>query len=389
MKDIKKLALGSVSDLYNKDSNITWRDDLNKIKMPEYKSVSDLLKSDYASNNLVRQLAELQKNAIIPSYKEHMANLQKQLRIGQLAQEQIARFNLQSIVSDSIRKQFENMPKLAGIGNEFRKHIDILQKQAQAFSTHDANKHIQMLRKQAEIAMPLRNQFEMLNKQAGLNNMQAMLNELRKNVTHKIDLNNEIKELLNQYTQAQKASFHQIMEQGLSTIAQAYIEGAIETSHTESDAQDKGLNKSSSTFIDSFKALPSPVQTFLLWILCQVFLGAITDYAKEKTLSQIYGMESYILSLNEDKPISKQKLTQENKDIQWEDLNNFRAITGDNVRLHVSPSLNSEVIECIGKNTIVAILDKKDRQWLFVQVKSGDEFITGWITRTYTKPLKA
>ncbi|WP_246769651.1 hypothetical protein [Escherichia sp. E2593] len=149
------------------------------------------------------------------------------------------------------------------------------------------------------------------------------------------------------------------MEQGLSTIAQAYIEGAIETSHTESDAQDKGLNKSSSTFIDSFKALPSPVQTFLLWILCQVFLGAITDYAKEKTLSQIYGMESYILSLNEDKPISKQKLTQENKDIQWEDLNNFRAITGDNVRLHVSPSLNSEVIECIGKNTIVAILDKK------------------------------
>ncbi|RZN37308.1 hypothetical protein FEK48_23625 [Escherichia sp. E2593] len=389
VKDIKKLALGSVSDLYNKDSNITWRDDLNKIKMPEYKSVSDLLKSDYASNNLVRQLAELQKNAIIPSYKEHMANLQKQLRIGQLAQEQIARFNLQSIVSDSIRKQFENMPKLAGIGNEFRKHIDILQKQAQAFSTHDANKHIQMLRKQAEIAMPLRNQFEMLNKQAGLNNMQAMLNELRKNVTHKIDLNNEIKELLNQYTQAQKASFHQIMEQGLSTIAQAYIEGAIETSHTESDAQDKGLNKSSSTFIDSFKALPSPVQTFLLWILCQVFLGAITDYAKEKTLSQIYGMESYILSLNEDKPISKQKLTQENKDIQWEDLNNFRAITGDNVRLHVSPSLNSEVIECIGKNTIVAILDKKDRQWLFVQVKSGDEFITGWITRTYTKPLKA
>lgn len=61
VKDIKKLALGSVSDLYNRDSNITWRDNLSKIKMPGYTSASDLLKSEYASNNLVRQLAELQK----------------------------------------------------------------------------------------------------------------------------------------------------------------------------------------------------------------------------------------------------------------------------------------------------------------------------------------
>ncbi|EIH7569882.1 hypothetical protein A6O81_004190, partial [Escherichia coli] len=52
MKDIKKLALGSVSDLYNRDSNITWRDNLSKIKMPGYTSASDLLKSEYASNNL-------------------------------------------------------------------------------------------------------------------------------------------------------------------------------------------------------------------------------------------------------------------------------------------------------------------------------------------------
>ncbi|EFD9191519.1 SH3 domain-containing protein, partial [Escherichia coli] len=110
---------------------------------------------------------------------------------------------------------------------------------------------------------------------------------------------------------------------------------------------------------------------------------------KEQILSQIHKTESYSVSLYEDAPISKQKLIKENTEIKWEDLNGFRFITGDNVRLHVSPSLNSEVIECIGKNTIVAILDKKDRQWLYVQVKSGDEFITGWITRTYTKPLKA
>lgn len=64
-----------------------------------------------------------------------------------------------------------------------------------------------MLRKQAEIAMPSRNQFEMLTKQAGLNNMQAMLNELRQNVSHKIDLNNEITESLKQYTLAQRLHY--------------------------------------------------------------------------------------------------------------------------------------------------------------------------------------
>lgn len=389
VKDIKKLALGSVSDLYNRDSNITWRDNLSKIKMPGYTSASDLLKSEYAFNNLVRQLAQLQKNAIIPSYKEHMAILHRQLRISRHAQEQLAKLSTQALISDSILKQFSHRPNLAEIGNEYRKHIDILQKQALAFFPRDANKYIQMLRKQAEIAMPLRNQFEMLNKQAGLNNMQAMFNELRQHVNYKTDLNNGIALLLKQYTLAKGSPLHQVMEQGLSSIAQAYAEGATETSHTKSNVQNKGLNKYSSKFVDSFKELPYPLQWLLMVIFSQVVFGAFIDYGKEKTLLGIHKAESYVISLFEDKPISKQQIIKENKEISWEELNGFRFITGENVRLHVSPSINSEVIECIGKNTIVAVLDKKDRQWLFVQVKSGDEFITGWITRTYTKPLKA
>lgn len=389
VKDIKKLALGSVSDLYNKDANITLRDYLNKIKTPEYKSVSDLLKSEYASNNLAKQLAELQKNVgKIPSYKEHVEILQKQLGIGRYAQEQIAMLNTPALIRDSIRKQFSNRSILAEIGNEYRKHIEILQKLDKAYPPHDENIY-KMLRRQVRVSMSLRNQSEMLNKQAGLNNMQEMLKNLRQNVTHKIDSNNEIKELLNKHFQEQNASFHQIMEQGLSTIAQAYIEGATETPCTKSDVQNKGLNKSNSAFVDSFKELPYPLQWLLMVIFSQVVFGAFIDYEKEKTLLGIHEAESYLISLFEDKPISKQQLIKENKEIRWEDLNGFRFITGNNVRLHVSPSVNSEVIECIGKNTIVAILDKKDRQWLFVQVKSGDEFITGWITRTYTKPLKA
>ncbi|HFL4221360.1 TPA: hypothetical protein ACG30D_004914, partial [Escherichia coli] len=239
------------------------------------------------------------------------------------------------------------------------------------------------------IAMPLRKQLEVLNKQAGLNNMQAILKELQQSASYKIDVSQDIKKVLDHYARTRNASLHQIIEQGISSIAQAYAEGATETSHTKSNVQNKGLNKPSSKFVDSFKELPYPLQWLLMVIFSQVVFGAFIDYGKEKTLLGIHKAESYFISLFEDKPISKQQLIKENKEISWEDLNGFRFITGENVRLHVSPSINSEVIECIGKNTIVAVLDKKDRQWLFVQVKSGDEFITGWITRTYTKPLKA
>ena len=329
------------------------------------------------------------QSVIIPSYKDHVAILQKQLGIEKYSFQNMTRLNRQAVISNSLRKQLASMPNLAGIGSKYREHIAILQKQTQALFPHDANKYIQMLRKQAEIAMPLRNQLEILNKQAGLNNMQAMLNELRQHVNYKTDLNNGIALLLKQYTLAKGSPLHQVMEQGLSSIAQAYAEGATETSHTKSNVQNKGLSKYSSKFVDSFKELPYPLQWLLMVIFSQVVFGAFIDYGKEKTLLGIHKAESYVISLFEDKPISKQQIIKENKEISWDDLNGFRFITGENVRLHVSPSINSEVIECIGKNTIVAVLDKKYRQWLFVQVKSGDEFITGWITRTYTKPLKA
>ncbi|EJF7562437.1 SH3 domain-containing protein [Escherichia coli] len=352
VKDIKHISLSS----NNKTEGTAFYDYLNEIKGVRHKKISGLLNSEYIYKNLVKQFVTVKK---------------------------------QDLINDCFRKELESLPKVTKIAHQFREQIVFLQKQYQAAFPSDANEHIQIIKNQAEMAMPLRKHSEAINKLAGLNNMEEVFKELHSNINYKIKISKDIKEILKQYNKTRSVLLEQVVELGLVTIAQAYADDSIKSAHTESEHQNKGFNKSSSTFFDSFKALPSPIQIFLLWIFYQVVLGAITDYAKEKTLSQIYKVESYLLSLNEDKPISKQKLTQENKDIQWEELNNFRAITGDNVRLHVGPSLNSEVIECIGKNTIVAILDKKDRQWLYVRVKSGDEFITGWITRTYTKPLKA
>ncbi|MFI8014978.1 SH3 domain-containing protein [Citrobacter freundii] len=180
------------------------------------------------------------------------------------------------------------------------------------------------------------------------------------------------------------------------TIEEAFTDGfqrnpqSAESSETESTSKQNKQPKANlnEKFASSLKALPVPAQVFLLWIIYQVLLASVNNYLQEKTLNQIYKAETYLTSLINDKPMSKTDIMKENKDIEWESLNKFRFITGDNVRLRATPSMNSEVIETIGKNTIVAILGNEGRQWLFVQVKSGDETITGWVTRTYTKPLK-
>lgn len=187
------------------------------------------------------------------------------------------------------------------------------------------------------------------------------------------------------------------MKLWLESLEKSFADGlsgksqAAEKSETESTSKQNKQSKTNlnDKFASSFKALPFPAQAFLLWLFSQILLASFNNYLQEKTLNQINKVEAYVISLINNKPISKTDIIKENKDIDWGNLNNFRFITGDNVRLRATPSMNSEVIENIGKNTIVAVLGKEGRQWLFVQVQSGDETITGWVTRTYTKPLKS
>lgn len=158
--------------------------------------------------------------------------------------------------------------------------------------------------------------------------------------------------------------------------------------HTLTDNHQLSSTQLYDNLIEIFNLLPSPLRKGITFFVTFVLIPAIGTYLQEKVLIGIHGMESYAFSLANDKPITKHEIVNSGIDIEWNALSQFRVITGDNVRLRTSPSMNSEVIEYIGKNTVVAILESKERQWLLVQVKSGDELITGWITRTYTKPIK-
>ncbi len=153
---------------------------------------------------------------------------------------------------------------------------------------------------------------------------------------------------------------------------------------TSSDYDEKAKTR----LLETFSALPPIAQMIVFWIVIQVFGGAVTDYAKGKVLDHIHKIELYTLSLTGSKPIGRNDILKERNDITWEQLNQFRVITGENVRLRNAPSMQGEVIETLNKNVVVAVLDRHGRQWLYVQAILGGEKVEGWVNRGYTKSIR-
>lgn len=239
---------------------------------------------------------------------------------------------------------------------------------------------------------PLRTSFELIS---GIISNQAMFS-LNKYLIHEGN-NNKLSSLLNNIgagtlTLSDRKLVSQTVALNLatfvdSTIIQPNVDinpSTSLTSNPQHDPQESILAKLEVTW----NSLPNYLQIILIVLIVKILGGALEDYAKEKILHKIHQAESYILSPTENKPLTKTDIIKSDADIDWEHLNHFRFITGDNVMLRMSPSMNSEIIEKLDKNTIVAVIGKKDRQWIYVQVKSGNDILLGWVNRTYTKPLK-
>lgn len=74
---------------------------------------------------------------------------------------------------------------------------------------------------------------------------------------------------------------------------------------------------------------------------------------------------------------------------EWdmEALKHIRVTSGENVRLRVAPSPSAEIITELPQYKWLNVIDKTNRTWLEVNVKVGDEELTGWISRRYTRHL--
>lgn len=145
---------------------------------------------------------------------------------------------------------------------------------------------------------------------------------------------------------------------------------------------------STQALVDGFKKLPVPLQAFICWFFYQVIVSMVEDSIKAAVLDGINEVKTEFTSPAKPKTLRKSTIVASHPDFNWEQLNHFRLITGTNVRLRFSPTMNSETVEMLNKGTVVAIMDTQGRQWLYVQVDIDGEKIYGWINRSYTSRLR-
>ncbi|HHH1742733.1 TPA: SH3 domain-containing protein [Yersinia enterocolitica] len=167
-------------------------------------------------------------------------------------------------------------------------------------------------------------------------------------------------------------------------IDESFFRAAIDLGHSSTSATWEEDEQSNNRIVEMFKELSSLGQQYVMYLIITIIVGALVDYAKGYVLNEINLAVVYVIG---NKPITKTDIISVNPEIKWDDLNHFRLITGENVRLRVNPSMKSEVIEVLNKNTAIAVLETKERQWLFVEVHLGDDKIQGWVNRSYTKRI--
>lgn len=375
------------------------------------KHSEELYKTQIEKNERMRkELIEKYKQTSFGSLYKQIESIQKQAGFAGSLNEQIRAIHKQAGFASTLHEQMKVIQQQAGFTGSLDEQIKIIQKQAGFSSTlheqmkelyvkanvgHIVRKQFDGIQKQIDLSSLVLKQFNENRELLGLYSASTLLKDFQKQAGLFDSVNPLIKNerALSDYFKNNHSSLTSIVELGLSSVANAYTAGFLKTNNQSTSKPDDiseslSDNNDYSTFLNLFKALPQPVQTVIYIILTQIIFGAFIDYGKSKVLIGINKIETYVESLLESKPITRTEILSVNKDIDWASLNDFRIITGENIRLRTKPSMKGEVIEVIGKNTVVAILDKKDRQWLYVQVKSGDELITGWITRTYTKPIK-
>lgn len=65
----------------------------------------------------------------------------------------------------------------------------------------------------------------------------------------------------------------------------------------------------------------------------------------------------------------------------------YRVISGSRVNIRQHPSIKSEILNTLGRGTLVTIIDKSNRTWLEVEYEIDGKTYTGWVSRKYALRL--
>lgn len=144
---------------------------------------------------------------------------------------------------------------------------------------------------------------------------------------------------------------------------------------------DAELSKEISSVTD-FNDLPDKTKRVLTYIYHYYLLPiliyiVINAYEAQKE-------SALITTSSEAKVFSKAPNTNFDREV----LKGFRVVTADSVNFRVAAGMKSEIITVLPIGTLVEVLDKSQRSWLFVEVEIEGRLEQGWVSRRYTTHFK-
>ena len=141
-----------------------------------------------------------------------------------------------------------------------------------------------------------------------------------------------------------------------------------------------------STITSSFRKLPLLLQLIIIYLVATIYSVSV-DKNKELAVYLIEQAQQYVSKAGTPSPHIKNLTKQLPSEIDTSTLKYIRIITGENVRLRDTPSMQGDALVTLEKYTPVIVIDKSDRKWLYVQLSFGDQKIYGWVNRSYTKVI--
>ncbi|WP_080072990.1 SH3 domain-containing protein [Salmonella enterica] len=141
-----------------------------------------------------------------------------------------------------------------------------------------------------------------------------------------------------------------------------------------------------SPITSSFRKLPLLVQLIIIYLVTTMY-SVIVDKNKELAMDLIEQAQQYVSKSISPKTHLKKLTKQLPREVDISTLKHIRIITGENVRLRNTPSMQGDVLVKLEKYTPVIVIDKSDRKWLYVQLSFGEQKIYGWVNRSYTKAI--
>lgn len=162
----------------------------------------------------------------------------------------------------------------------------------------------------------------------------------------------------------------------ISTLDTSSFVDEFEQSCSQLDEVDGGKS-----FVNVFRNLPPLVQAIFFYLLINVFLAQVNSISANLLTPVVENYLESIVASDRDKIKAIKKIPSSQGNV---DTDGLRFITGNNVRLRIKPSTNSEIIDELVLGQVVTVLSK-NRNWIEVMYEYEDgESISGWVFTRYT-----